>query len=272
MLTYLIPIDFSDSSINAFHYGHQLAGQLGATVRVIHSYFPSSPDIAGSAFIELDVQQKHQEILQDFVKKTEKQNSVKDLKVAPIEHDFRIGFPGVEILQAAKEHKVDIIIMGTEGNSGMLKKLFGSVSTKIMKEAKCPVLVVPPNTKPTQIKKILYTTSESNIDDHCIKPVMEFAESLNASVTLLHVVDDLDDNSYSEIYELVKINYPNTDIDYQTIFHSNIVRGMLNFASEYEIDLIAMGTKNRNLFDGLFHKSITKEMSMHSKTPLLILK
>ena len=51
--------------------------------------------------------------------------------------------PGEGILKIADSEKVDLIILGTRGISGLKRAVMGSTSEYVVKNAKCPVVVVP---------------------------------------------------------------------------------------------------------------------------------
>ena len=52
------------------------------------------------------------------------------------------GRPFVEIIRYAREKKVDIIVMGTHGHSGLTHILMGSVAEKVVRKSPCPVLTI----------------------------------------------------------------------------------------------------------------------------------
>ena len=51
------------------------------------------------------------------------------------------GVPFHEILETAKSQKVDLIVMGTHGRTGLQHILLGSVAEKVVRLAPCPVLI-----------------------------------------------------------------------------------------------------------------------------------
>jgi nucleotide-binding universal stress UspA family protein len=59
-----------------------------------------------------------------------------------------IGRPDVEIVRFAEEHGADLIVMGTHGYGGVKRFLLGSVADHVVRQASCPVLVVPAKTVP----------------------------------------------------------------------------------------------------------------------------
>jgi nucleotide-binding universal stress UspA family protein len=55
------------------------------------------------------------------------------------------GDPAHEIVRYAREHDVDLIVVGTHGRTGMSRALLGSVAERVIRIAPCPVLAVPPS-------------------------------------------------------------------------------------------------------------------------------
>lgn len=52
------------------------------------------------------------------------------------------GVPFVEIIQAARKHNADLIIMGTHGRTGFSHVMMGSQAEKVVRQAPCPVLTI----------------------------------------------------------------------------------------------------------------------------------
>lgn len=57
----------------------------------------------------------------------------------------RVGLPWEEIVRLAAEEHADMIVMGTQGRTGLDRLLLGSVAERVIRRAPCPVLTVPPD-------------------------------------------------------------------------------------------------------------------------------
>lgn len=66
-----------------------------------------------------------------------------DGEVPAFEVDVRVDTPALRVLQLAAERRVDVIVMGTHGRTGLKHLLLGSVAAKVARLAPCPVLTVP---------------------------------------------------------------------------------------------------------------------------------
>jgi len=268
----IIPVDFSDVSTNAFMYGHRLATDIGAVVKALHVYMPNSREMIESTGVNVDFKAFRKDQLEEFVTEVDRDWTSDIMATAIVESEFRSGFPGEEILDSIKENDAEMIIMGTTGDSGALKKWFGSVSTKVMNESTCPVLLVPENARYKGVNNILYAYDDIDLDKHLIGQLVDFSEKYGAELHFVHVNDQEHPDPGYYLKELVQKQYPKNKIKISSSYSENVVEAIEKYASANSIDVIAMGTKSRSFFDNIFHDSITQKMALQSEIPLLILK
>ena len=144
----LIAIDLSDVSRTAMEAGALLAKDLGAKVVLVHavSEWPRVPAYAasvGASYEDLDdMQRRHiideaTAVTTDWASQLRKQGL--DVTVVVDQLDV------VDlILDTAKEHDAQMIVMGTHGWSGIKRFIMGSVAQRVLHDADRPVLIVPP--------------------------------------------------------------------------------------------------------------------------------
>ena len=72
--------------------------------------------------------------------------------------DVCFGLAVDNINNLAKEKNVSFIIMGTKGSSGINEIILGSITSKVIENAPCPVLIIPDKTKYKVITKIIFAT------------------------------------------------------------------------------------------------------------------
>lgn len=139
----LCPVDFSKHSTKIAEYAETLGTALGAGVEVIYiapslSQYESFQVPAGSiAALVGDIISGAEKTMDSFI-----HDNFKNIKV---EGKVLSGDAAQEILDYAKDNKVDMIIMGTHGRKGIDRILFGSVAEKVVKSSKVPVLTVRPH-------------------------------------------------------------------------------------------------------------------------------
>lgn len=120
----LMPVDGSESSLAAIPHVRALAKAVGASVLVLGVVEPSREGKGeGEPLIRM---------------------ATKDLAAAsiPVDPIVRVGDPASEILDACTRHDVDLLVMSTHGRSGPGRWVMGSVTEKVLRGAKVPMLVV----------------------------------------------------------------------------------------------------------------------------------
>ena len=136
----LAPIDFSEPSSKALSYGAALAEQFDAKITLLYVSEPLGfPDFARS----FPLMMEDDELIQVCKEKLLKIAKKHVLNPKLIEKVLvRQGRAYVEIVEAARALKVDLIVIATHGYSGVSHALLGSVSERVVQHAPCPVLVV----------------------------------------------------------------------------------------------------------------------------------
>ena len=129
----LVPVDFSEHSRKAVEYAIAFAKQFGADLNLVHVVrpYPVGPEMA-----PVDI-----ESIQDA--KTELETMRKQVaETVHCQASLRTGDPCFEVISAARQLDVDLIILSTHGRTGLAHLVLGSTAEKLVRHAECPVLVV----------------------------------------------------------------------------------------------------------------------------------
>ncbi len=137
----LLPVDFSEPSLAATGYGVEFARRFDATLHLIHVI--QDPVVYVPIFESYPLPSKD-----EFEKyaQTRLDNWIlpEDAETCKITRYWMHGDPHVETLKYAREHNIDMIVLGTHGRGAIAHLLLGSVAEKIVRSAPCPVLTVRP--------------------------------------------------------------------------------------------------------------------------------
>jgi len=142
MKTILVPIDFSDISSRVVNTAQELARSFGARLVLLHVSEPE-PDFVGfepgpvavRATVARDFRKEHQKL-----EELSAQASAGGLDVLALQ----IQGPIVDkVLDEADKQGADLIVLGSHGHGALFEFLVGSVTSGVLRAAKCPVLVVP---------------------------------------------------------------------------------------------------------------------------------
>ena len=140
---FLVPVDFSEDANQAVEYAIDLASKLGARVTLLH-VIQSPP--WGGVDMEVTVPYAYSRFIQNLEAEVahSMQACLERVTAGGLEGEVAVvhGIPFQEILDTAKTQQVDLIIMGTQGRTGLQHVLMGSVAEKVVRLAPCPVLVV----------------------------------------------------------------------------------------------------------------------------------
>jgi nucleotide-binding universal stress UspA family protein len=134
----LVPIDFSDCSLDALEYAVMVARRAKASIRLLHVLEP--------VCYGLDFTLSHAAKREEVRERTTARVSglVSALQSGQVTADYQVrgGLPADSILEAAELEPADLIVMGTHGRRGLSHTFWGSVAESVLRKSHCPVLTV----------------------------------------------------------------------------------------------------------------------------------
>jgi len=139
----LLPTDFSEFSSEATNYACAFAEQFDAELHLLHVleiHQSRTPDFAMGLALPSRIKESR-EAAEKALENVLHSKWVEGRKVVKATAE---GPPFLEIIRYAKQHDVDLIVMGTHGRSALVHALMGSVAEKVVRKAPCPVLTVRP--------------------------------------------------------------------------------------------------------------------------------
>jgi nucleotide-binding universal stress UspA family protein len=304
----LCPLDFSAFSRHALEHSVQIARWFKSTLTVLHAYpRPAAPPpvlfggLPGPLPIEpfppltVSPERTREEVtaaLSKFVAQVDTTGVVVCL-------DARAGSPVRTILDVAEEVHSDLTVLGTHGHSGFDRWVLGSVTEKILRKARWPVLTVPPPvTEPPSdalrlLKRILCPVDFSESSMKALEYALTLAKEADAELVLMHVIEGLADLKHWEqltnasIVEYLRLSEQHALTRLREVVPKEahtwctprqlLVTGkpydeILRVAREQDMHLIVMGVHGRNPVDLLFFGSTTQQVVRASTCPVLTLR
>jgi nucleotide-binding universal stress UspA family protein len=300
----LCPIDFSDYSRRALDHAMAIARWYGSTVTALH-VFSSTPVVAsypGPVVLEPIVLTAvgREELLAET-------KAFIDAEAVPgvrVEAVVQEGQAAAEIADMAISMNADLLVIGTHGRSGFERLLLGSVTEKVLRKARCPVLTVPrrlPDAVPAGAvlyKRILCPVDFSASSLHALKYATSLAQESDGQLTVLHVVSHEFENAVDKanavaaeermtigdfrrereeaLRRRLKDAVSRADTEYCTadgiVTHGKPWNEILRIASERQSDLIVMGVQGRGAADLMFFGSTTQHVVRDATCPVLTLR
>jgi len=283
----MVAVDLSPASENALLFACRLANMFNANMEVVYvmdSIFEGARP-SPSGFLS-SYRKTMQDEVDAFVKKATQANNIECIQetehrepdpepgkgVPRLRTHIAFGFPEEVLSQLSV--KADLLVMGTTGRGNLTRKLFGSVSIAVSKNAHCPVLLVPPQTLAPKFDNILYASNFESLDPLTVKQTVAFARHFNGQLHFVHAGQAGESGEELE-KKLFEVNYVYSDPARPFIFSKvvgeDVVGSLHEYAYDHRIDLFVFVTHRRSFWEELLHHSISKEMLLHTSSPVLII-
>ncbi|MCS6967200.1 MAG: universal stress protein [Cytophagales bacterium] len=279
----LVPTDFSENALKAMEYAIHLAQLLKSHLvffRATDTIIPeTAPVHLYHELVKNDIEENMEELRKNVAQ------AYADAGVTPTEGsyslDVKYGAFKDMVHLAIQEHKADMIVMGTQGASGLKKVFFGSNTANLVTRVDIPLLAVVPYNVPTQaVEKIGYASDLTDLSEELGK-IIDFARPFNATVEIFHVypVDppliDVSKFDKEKVLQQLKKHFDYDKIDIlfiQTEQANDISEGIEQYVKEHRPSLLAMFAHERTWFEKIFNPSISQEIAMRAIIPLLVFK
>jgi nucleotide-binding universal stress UspA family protein len=198
----LCPVDLSDLSIQPLAYAAAMAAWHQARLTVLHVVptFEPMEVRAGALFepVQLVYPMPREEVLERLRGAIEKAGGPAD----DVEVAAEAGDAAPTILDQAVAMRADLLVMGTHGRTGFNRLFLGSVTEKVVRQASCPVLTVPPHAPPARadvsIRHVLCAVDFSPAALQALGFALDVARRAGASATLLHAIEWLPEEEIPE--------------------------------------------------------------------------
>lgn len=272
MTKILFPTDFSETANNAFLYALSLAESQDATVYILHVY--ELPIINGGLSAGL-IQNVY-----DSVKLGRFDNFKDNIPaLRKIAEDHNLGHINMKFMleegnflyimrETIAEEKIDYVVMGTTGSSGVEKALFGSNTINAITSLKIPILSVPNHLEYKGIKNIGFTTVFDQKDKDALYYLTEVANRHKAKIHCMHVSKD-GKYDYIQLKDW-KNEFQDEPIKFEIYENSDTAEAVLQFIEDKDLDILAVVSRNKGFFDKIFTPGFTKKIAHKNKVPLLV--
>ena len=275
----LVPTDFSKEAAIATDLAFDIAKKSGADLILFHVVEAGS-ETSSSFNVEGQVATKTSGIDRLFmiklIEKSRKQlqKAVTDPRLAAVRVEglMRLGNPYHGMRTIIAEQKVDLVIMGTAGRTGVQGMVIGSNTEKIIRTSRCPVLTVQKKPLTSNFKNIVFATSMSANEEVFAKVVRRTQEIYGSTVHLVRVNTpgdfqrDYIVKGYMEKFAK-KLQLKNFTLN---IFNDlSVEEGVIRFSDSVNADLIAMATHGRSGFAHVIAGSVAEDVASHSARPVL---
>jgi nucleotide-binding universal stress UspA family protein len=264
----LFATDFSATSEAALPYATAICRHFGSTLHIAHVLSDASilmmtggVDYVSMSTIYEDAHTEAREKLEQISGR---------LEAIPHRNYVRHGQVWENLAGIVEDEKIDLIVLGTHGRTGLGKLLLGSVAEDILRHSPCPVLTVGPKVSgraklpefqsrerdlaplELELRQILFATNFAQNSALIAQQAISLAEEFRARLTLLHVIEDYTqlgsrpgpiEDGIRRLHDLIPSNAalqysPETLLEF-----GSAPDCILKAASEREADMIVLGAR-----------------------------
>lgn len=267
-----MPCDFSTTALEALKVANSIAEKSQSELLVVHAFelpltyetaFGVQPYMFDPALLA-SIEERARENFQEVKRKSAK-------KGVKMTFHTRHASVTVAITEFLQDDSIDLVVMGTNGASGITETLFGSNTEKIVRLAQVPVLAVRSAVDISTVKHIVVPNSLTPDQPQFIKKVKELQAFFNAKLHMLLVNTPARFMSDAEAKKLLEEFASHNKLTNFTLNFRNgrtEEAGILAFAEEVKADLVAMATHGRKGLAHLVSGSIAEDVVNHITCPI----
>jgi nucleotide-binding universal stress UspA family protein len=269
--------DFSPESMHATPYVSGIAKKLGSAVYLAHVVTPnalvaSAPEVAPTVYETMREEAAMQ--LTTMARSRE----LADLDTKTV---LTSGHIDHEVRNMVADKRIDLVVAGTHGRTGIRKLMLGSVVETVCRVASCPVLTVGPGLAPrgeTGFKRVIFPTDLSEDSKKILPYLRLLAEEYKAEITVLHVMPEelINNPDAAKLAEPIRRNMMHVlgdelagaNLEFVVAF-GETGEAVLRTARAMKADLIAMGIHNAFLPGVHLRSSLAYRIMAGAHCPVL---
>ena len=264
----LVPVDFRESSINAFHYAAKVSEAFHSNLVVLHVIQDESLSSKTEQLVRESIDQKFREL----------QESVGEAMAERMEFLVQKGVVFEQILQTAIRREIDVVIAGSGSDTEKDPYQLSTIIEKLMRKNQIPLWVVRSSDQ-MPVEKILCPVDFSDASERAMRNAITLASHLNAELTVMHVftpryvqsprfeVDNDRENErlrakqnkeFQEFLDGFKLDSTSC----KTLFEEGVPeKAILSTLKTGEHDLLIMGTTGRTGLSRILMGSVTEKVT-----------
>lgn len=270
MKTILIPTDFSEISEAAVDFGLQLAQQHGYdvilhhSVDFVHTYDSMYMDAPNAHSFTQEVVQDSENRLENLLIKSRRDGIT-------ITKSLTVGNMIADMRKVIDSKEVDLVIMGTKGASGLKEFFVGSNTEKMVRSLDCPVISIPSKIDLKKIRKIMVPVDLAELRPGFLRQISFFQQLFSAAVEFVwvrtpHTIENAE--LINEEFNILLSEYEISSSSFTIVRDIFPDEGILRYAQDSDVDMLAMATHARRGLAHLFSGSLTEDVMNHSNIPL----
>jgi len=265
-LTYYVPVDFSECSLNALQYATMLARFAEGKVVLGHVIdLEEVPESENPVVVSWSLDRLSRKV-------QEKMKSLREiisLEGTAVEEEILVGNVRQSLLKQIEKVRPTVIVIGrnTERNPGK-----GSLLTFITKNTRIPVLVVPGSHNPKVPNKAVLATDMKSFDLREFEPFIDIIRKTSQQLSVLNIRGNQSNvKSIKEWVDKLNTTY-NIKAKVLQPEQYDAVESVVDYVNSNNVDLLCTINRNYSLLEKLFFPVPAHQLKTHVEVPVLLIR
>jgi nucleotide-binding universal stress UspA family protein len=169
------------------------------------------------------------------------------------------------IKQLAASEGIDLIIMGTKGETNLQSRLMGSITESVIRTSSIPVLAIPESWYSEDLHSLTVTTAEKELESKLF--LTHFIENLRISTPSFNVLTVTKSDHIGLLPRSMDLG--GVSFNVHTIENEDVVDGINSYMESNKIDILCVYHRHNSTLDYLFNMSVTKTICADTEVPIL---
>ena len=267
MKTFLVPVDFSATSVNAAEYAVALTKEIPGVDIILYNVYSQI------SFASLTDKEKgsRKDVTERELKKLQRKLAGSESQNITVESEEGSFIENLE--KYVVSNHIDLVIMGITGSSRIKQVFMGTNTLNVIRHVNTPVMIIPPKAEFKGLKNVLFTSDFKDVARTTpFESLKRILDLFKPNLNILNV----DSEHYIELTEEFKIergamedklNSYNPEFSFLRAY--DFLDGINRFAEAKEIDAIITVPRKHSFLSQLFKTSHTKKLAYHSHVPII---
>lgn len=267
MKSFLVPVDFSDTSVNAAKYAIALTKDIPGANIILYNVYSR---ISFAAITEKE----------EGSRKMITDQELEDLKTRlSADANVNISIESEEgsfidnIQRYVLGNHIDMVIMGITGSSRITQVFMGTNTLNVIRHINTPVMIIPPDAKFKGLKQVVFTSDFKDVAR--TTPFLSLKAILDTFKPKLEILN-VDSEHYIELTDEYKIERESMEDklgsynpEFSFLRAYDFLEGINRFVDNKNIDAIITVPRKHGFLSQLFKTSHTKKLAYHSHVPTI---
>jgi len=267
MKTFLVPVDFSGTSVNAAEYAVALTKEFPGVDIILYNVYKT---ISFATLTEKE-EGSRKIITERELKKLKRKLDASDTQNISIDSEEGSFIENLE--KYVLSNHIDMVIMGITGSSRIKQVFMGTNTLNVIRHVNTPVMIIPPKAKFKGIKNVLFTSDLKDVGRTTpFDSLKNLLDIFKPNLTILNV----DSEHYIELTDEYKIErramedkLGSYNPEFSFLRTYDFLEGISEFLEAKEIDTIITVPRRHSFLSQLFKTSHTKKLAYHSHVPII---